>query len=938
MSFFRLSWWRLLLILPVYLLSLASSRAEKFKSAVIVPIPTTPRLMSSADLNGDGRPDFVYLDSTNSVKVMLATGRKSYGPVRVVPLPSSFWIALAIADVNADGRKDLIISGENGAQSFVGVLLGNGDGTFHSAILSNAINNSSAFPGLTSIAVGDFDEDGKQDLALTNGSAFFNSPSVVVMKGNGLGNFTVGYKFVSTNFGTAPALIVQAADLNRDGHLDLVVLRNQAQDIIVFTGDGKGAFVPTLYDTSGLPPNPNVPPEMNSVVISDIDGDGYPDLVVGTGTSGLQILLNDRTGHFALAPARTGVALPSLNYILAVADFNRDGQLDLVGGSVNGLRFYSGNGDLTFRNADIYAVPSGFLPGATWVDDFDGDGILDFASFTKGGIVIAYGNPDGTFQAAKAYDVGSNVGSVVVSDLNEDGFPDILALTSVGPKSLLSHGHGSFSVVPSNVPAPFSVAVGDFNGDGKPDFVTLDIFSQTIQFFPGNGDGTFLAPINYATQVSGILVGGDFNNDGKPDIAFGSEFSFQSILNAATGVFPTGIPTRNGGPGIVVDDFNKDGNRDVAFVERGNTNVIVFLGNGDGTFQSPTVYPLPNPPFDLFLADLNKDGKSDLVATVGLRSEFAVLYGKGDGTFDDANLIPTPGVSYVTGEAGFLKGDSNEDLVFSDEVLVSVLHGHGDGTFQAPVKYVGGGTPGKPQIADFNGDGTQDVAVSNAGGLITVLFNCGDTNVSLSDSATPQSLYGAPVTFTAILTPASSACGMSTGNVSLTDNGVLLKTGKLSAGQFAFTTSALSVGPHVINGSYSGDSSFDSKSLPAFIHTVVTPAVSISGSPQQPLTKKSSGDFVALVTITNNGNVIIASVQVTTAGTKLGSTPPVSAPVPVTNLAPGASATVELKFPSSAASPTSTTAPLKVSGTYSVPAVPLNGSWTLSFRSVSLRQ
>jgi hypothetical protein len=113
-----------------------------------------------------------------------------------------------------------------------------------------------------------------------------------------------------------------------------------------------------------------------------------------------------------------------------------------------------------------------------------------------------------------------------------------------------------------------------------------------------------------------------------------------------------------------------------------------------------------------------------------------------------------------------------------------------------------------------------------------------------------------------------------------------------------------------------------------------TPVVSVGGSAQQPLARDSNGNFVATVTVTNQGNVTIDSAQVNVKGTTLGTTAPVAAPVVITNLAPGATATVTLVFPKTAASSSATTAPLKISGTYK--AGTLTGNWSLTFRSVAL--
>ncbi len=123
------------------------------------------------------------------------------------------------------------------------------------------------------------------------------------------------------------------------------------------------------------------------------------------------------------------------------------------------------------------------------------------------------------------------------------------------------------------------------------------------------------------------------------------------------------------------------------------------------------------------------------------------------------------------------------------------------------------------------------------------------------------------------------------------------------------------------------------------VFTIALPSVRISGSVQAPLARDSHGNFVALVTITNSGNIALDTAQVTTHGTTLGSSALLSSPSAVTNLSPGASATVVLAFPATAAKNGATTAPLKVSVTYSVSSMLLSGgNWTLSFRGVSLKQ
>lgn len=116
--------------------------------------------------------------------------------------------------------------------------------------------------------------------------------------------------------------------------------------------------------------------------------------------------------------------------------------------------------------------------------------------------------------------------------------------------------------------------------------------------------------------------------------------------------------------------------------------------------------------------------------------------------------------------------------------------------------------------------------------------------------------------------------------------------------------------------------------------TGVTPSVVFAGSTRQPVRNDGNGHFVATVTVLNQGNVTVGSAQIATAGTKLGTVSASSTSGPITNLAPGASATVTLMFPITSALSTATSAPLKISGTYSAPT--LSGNWALTFRSVTL--
>ena len=348
--------------------------------------------------------------------------------------------SVVVADVNGDGKPDLLVA--NSGSSTVGVLLGNGDGTFQAAISygSGGFNES---PQLGSVAAADVNGDGRVDLVVTNTCMSSNDCStgtVGVLLGNGDGTFQ---PVVIYGSGAPVARSVAIADLNGDGKLDLAVAncgnssRCPGDGVVgVLLGNGDGTFQAAVtYDSGrGL---------AFSVAIGDVNGDDKPDILVANGSGRVGVLLGNGDGSF-----RAAVGYKSLNaQAVAVADANGDSKPDLVTANSQGGACSSGDGSV--------------------------------------GVLL--GNGDGTFQPEVSYDSGGCLFiavSVAVADINGDGKPDLLVPnycasggcsangTVVGV--LLGNGDGTFqSVVTSNAGVSFAVslAVADLNGDGAPDVV-----------------------------------------------------------------------------------------------------------------------------------------------------------------------------------------------------------------------------------------------------------------------------------------------------------------------------------------------------------------------------------------------------------------------------------------------------------------------------------
>jgi hypothetical protein len=548
-----------------------------------------PSSLAVRDFNGDGKPDVAaanYMDS--SLTVFLNTGGTFAAGVTY--LTGVYPVSIVSADFNGDNKADLVTANHDGDS--ISVLLGVGNGTFQTATrVDSGISPQS-------VVAADFNADGKVDLALANFGSLFGSGTLSILFGNGNGTFAAKVDYL---VGRKPESVT-AGDFNGDGKTDLAVANYYSSEISVLINSGGGSFPQRhVYDWVGTVPGTVAMADFNhdgkvdviascdgvcvypgngdgtlrpmirqntltsgDLAIADFNMDGWLDVAVdlpdlnhsGSG-EGLAIMLN-RAGT-APVPTDGGVAPIFWPYeiyspitasvSLAAGDLNGDTRPDLVVSNADHMfSALLGNGDGTFQ-PQKNSLTDSFGDGKIALADFNKDGKLDVmvAAFDNQTLWEFLGNGDGTFQPHRTFTMGaamSQARGISVGDLNADGAPDVVVpfdndLVAVR----LGNGDGTFKPE-VDYPAgskPGELKIADVDGDGKLDLVVPNSLNEycascaavmcsacsstTVSVLLGKGDGTFQPRVSYETGNSpGSATAGDLNGDGKPEIVVVNDF------------------------------------------------------------------------------------------------------------------------------------------------------------------------------------------------------------------------------------------------------------------------------------------------------------------------------------------------------------------------------------------------------------------------------
>jgi FG-GAP-like repeat/Regulator of chromosome condensation (RCC1) repeat len=297
-----------------------------FAASVDYAAGAQPSSVAVADLNGDGKLDLAvtnqgsFASATGSVSVLINQGNGTFAAAVDYPA-GGISNSVAVADLNGDGKPDLVVA--NYGDSTISLLFNQGNGTFAAALTYDVPGNpANASSNPASVVAVDLNGDGLPDIALANESA--GQVDVLINQGDGtvapLGSYGLELSYWTT-YAAAGGDAIAAADLNGDGKPDLVVSGTTDNDVSVLINQGNGTFAAAVTYPAGTYPY--------SVVVADMNGDGKPDLVVANyrGTTGVSVLLNQGGGTFG-AP----VTYPAGSYPAwaAVADLNGDGLPDIA--------------------------------------------------------------------------------------------------------------------------------------------------------------------------------------------------------------------------------------------------------------------------------------------------------------------------------------------------------------------------------------------------------------------------------------------------------------------------------------------------------------------------------------------------------------------------------------------------------------------------------
>ncbi|MBI4583264.1 MAG: VCBS repeat-containing protein [Planctomycetes bacterium] len=655
-----------------------------------------------------------------------------------------------------------------------GKLFAGGDGTFQSPF---RIVNAGR-PGPATVHSGDFNGDGKLDLATANGSpnilVFLQNPSNRLewkqvplqvgsqvwfvrsadFTGDGVDDLIAGdisataFFIRSRGDGTFERPVPLAdswgarwtavGDWNRDGNMDVATANISNANLTIYLGDGAGKF--TL--SQKLPGS-----REHTLEALDYDGDGILDLMLGTGLDGL--IPHHGKGDGTFEARESFKHMGCVEYLAEVGhfrgkdyilwgDFNKDGKGDLAPTCIETTSASAGisRGDATYE--ETLETAAGPDVDSTAIADLSDDGNPDLAIASKGSTAIRVylGKGDGRFLPEPVLfgPTGNTPSFLIARDLDADGFIDLISADTASSSLTLLWGRKGERFLESSFnleghPPAKAMAAADLDRDGAPDlFIAradqpeVHVYLKPGKTLPKNPSLVIQTEARY-----GLLEASDLDGDGTPDLAGADPVggkALVALLEAAgkarqqlaldAGVLPSAV---------LVARIDEGPTPDLAIPCKGSNHVAIFLNQGGGSFAAARILPTIDKPKGAVLGDADGDALADLVVFSDV--EVTVHSGRGDGNFLDAQaLVHDDAKTFTAVALGDVTGDQTQDLLVTEAKTASVLIFAKKGDPPIALKTIG--APNSIVLADLDGDGLLDItAASESARSASVFLNQG---------------------------------------------------------------------------------------------------------------------------------------------------------------------------------------------------------------------
>lgn len=613
-----------------------------------------------ADFNQDGIPDFVVIVAPTT-HIYLGNGDGTFIFRHSILDEVNASYDLIVGDWDGDGDPDLAFQRVDPWNDFL-VHINTGTGVFGPGVSYATGKNPFG------IASGDIDGDGDLDIATSN----YDDPldaDVTVRRNFGNASFDVVNSYDVGNESNE----LQFADADGDGDLDLFVLNQSSVAVLMNDGTGAYATPPAQYPTGDSP---------DFLAVGDLDLDGDPDVVLTSFNDDVvRVLTNVGDGTLS-APEEWSMPCGPRQPILA--DLNGDGWPELVvpvSSDEERIAIRVNRGDTVFRSRVEHAGALQTISDIV-AADFNGDGILDLvaARSSLDELSVYIGRPDGSFPDEVGYEVSEGPVDVVAADFNNDGWIDFASANTIADNVSVFYNNGDGTFGPE-VPLavglfPTRIDVGDFAGDGYPDLVVVNVGTDDASLLPNTDDG-FLAQERFLEGLEPRdLVVGDLDGDLDLDVAViaGGGCRAASVLNDG-GVLgpPSCFLAPNNALDMTLGDLDEDGDLDL-LIARIDGIISIYRNNGSAGFTADSSVVLCAGVDRIEVVDVNGDAHLDLL-TIDRNVELRVFFGSE--TIEFGEPVGYGGSTSPTFTVGDFDGDFDQDIALpsrSDRGLTTMLN------------------------------------------------------------------------------------------------------------------------------------------------------------------------------------------------------------------------------------------------------------------------